>query len=274
MLTVESAALSDPGKKRKANEDNFVIDQDLGLYVVADGMGGHAAGEVASRVAVETIASYIRNVSTQKNPEELPDSGQRLSKAANRLAAGLHLANRSVYDLARGNSHYTGMGTTVSAVLFTSQTLIAANVGDSPIFLIRGDNMELISTLHTIASAARAADPDGESLNDEFQHMLTQAVGGEADVEVALVEKKCQTGDMIVIASDGLTDMLSPEEIRRTVISEKPAGACKKLIEQANAKGGLDNITVVVIKIKKVVQGRNLFSRINRIFQKEPPQAQ
>ncbi len=269
MLIVESAGLTDPGKKRKANEDSFAIDEELGLYVVADGMGGHAAGEVASRVAVETIASYIRNVSGKKNAEELPDSGRKLSKSANRLLSGLHLANKSVYDLARGNSQYAGMGTTVSAIYLSQRTFITANVGDSPIYLIRDDRMDMVSTLHTVASVAQAANPGGEPLNNEFKHMLTQAVGTKDNVQPDTVEKKCQAGDTIVLCSDGLTDMISETLIQETASREKPAVACRKLVELANGEGGLDNITVIVIKIKKVLKRPNVFSRIGSFFQKE-----
>jgi protein phosphatase len=263
MLIVESAGSTDTGRKRKANEDSFVVDEALGLYVVADGMGGHAAGEVASRVAVETISSYLRNLS-KANPEELPVKTRGVSRQANRLLAGLHLANKSVYDVACGDLRYSGMGTTISAVLLTDRTFITANVGDSPIFLVRNDKIEMVSTLHTVASAAAAANPGGEPLDDEFKHMLTQAVGTKDHVTPDTVEKKCLDGDTIVISSDGLTDMLSPEEIRDTVAAEKPSAACKKLVDMANAAGGLDNITVIVIRIKKVVKNGNLLSRFQK----------
>ncbi|MEW6076547.1 MAG: protein phosphatase 2C domain-containing protein [Thermodesulfobacteriota bacterium] len=263
MLIVESAGLTDTGRKRKANEDSFVVDDAHNLYVVADGMGGHAAGEVASRVAVETISSYIRNLS-QKHPEELPIKIRGVSRQANRLLAGLHLANRSVYDLASNNPRYAGMGTTISAVLLTGRTFITANVGDSPIFLVRDDQIEMVSTLHTVASAAAAANPDGEPLDNEFKHMLTQAVGTKTSVAPDTVERKCQEGDTIVISSDGLTDMLSLDEIRDTVTVEKPVGACQKLVELANLMGGLDNITVIVIKIKKVAKNVGLLSRFQK----------
>jgi PPM family protein phosphatase len=265
MLIVESAGLTDTGRKRKANEDSFVVDDDLGLYVVADGMGGHAAGEVASRVAVETISSYIRNLS-KENPEELPVKVRGVSRQANRLLAGLHLANKSVYDVACGNPRYAGMGTTISAVLLTDRTFITANVGDSPIFLVRNDKIEMVSTLHTVASAAAAANPGGEPLDDEFKHMLTQAVGTKEHVMPDTVEKKCLDGDTIVISSDGMTDMLSPEQIRDTVGVEKPAGACRRLVDMANEMGGLDNITVIVIKIKKVVKSGNMISRVHHFL--------
>ena len=268
MLIVESAGLTDTGRKRKANEDSFVIDEELGLYVVADGMGGHAAGEVASRVAAETILSYIKNITDRKNPEELPDTRRRLSKQANRLLAGIHLANKSVLDLASDNPKYAGMGTTISAVFLTDQTFIVANVGDSPVFLIRDDQIELISTLHTVASAAKAANPNGEPLNEEFKHMLTQAVGTKPQVAPDTVEHKGLAGDTFVLCSDGLTDMVSEELIMNTAVSDKPAVACKKLVDLANEKGGLDNITVIVLKIKDVDKPRGILSRIGNFLNK------
>lgn len=266
MLIVESAGLTDTGRKRKANEDFFVVDEDMGLYVVADGMGGHAAGEVASRVASETIHSYIKNISSHSDPEELPDTGRKLSKPANRLLAGIILANQSVFDLAGSNPQYAGMGTTISAVLLTGHTFITANVGDSPIYLIRDGQMKMISTLHTVASAALAANPDGEPLNEEFKHMLTQAVGTKPQVTPDTVEQKCRPGDTIVISSDGLTDMVSESVIMETALHDKPPAAAKKLVDLANEQGGLDNITVIVIRIKDVDKPRNIFSRIGEFL--------
>ncbi len=269
MLIVESAGITDTGKKRRVNEDCFIIDVALGLYIVADGMGGHAAGEVASRLAADSLFNYIKNMSERKNPEDLPGTGRNLSKKAGHLLAGIHIANQSVYDVARGNKQYNGMGTTVSAVLLTDRTFITANVGDSPVFLIRNNSIKLISALHTVASAALAANPDGEALNNGFKHMLTQAIGTKNHVEPNIIERECLTGDVIVIGSDGLTDMISQGEIRDTVNSEKPSGACKKLVDMANKNGGLDNITVIVIKIKNVYEHGNVFSRINNFFLKK-----
>jgi protein phosphatase len=137
MILIESAGITDRGRKRQANEDALFLEDSMGLYVVADGMGGHLAGEVASRMVVETIGDYIRSCQENAENETLIYCNQSLSKEANRLMSGIDLSNRAVHEAARDNKSYRGMGSTVSAVYFTDGTLIAANVGDSPIYLIR-----------------------------------------------------------------------------------------------------------------------------------------
>lgn len=263
MIVLEAAALTDTGRKRKINEDCFCTDDSLGLYAVADGMGGHAAGEVASRIAVDTFYNYMREVLKKTDSEMLPDSDRDLSKAANHLMSAVYLANQSVYDVAQGNPAYAGMGTTLSAVFFTDETFITANVGDSPVFLIRGGEMALFSTLHTVASEASAAEPEAKrDLAREYSHILTQAIGTKDDVRPDVAEKSCQPGDIILISSDGLTDMVPEEEILTVVRSARPAAACRQLVDLANEKGGQDNITVIVLRVKKIASQTGLLSRI------------
>ncbi len=265
MIVLEAAALTDTGRKRRINEDCFCTDDSLGLYAVADGMGGHAAGEVASRIAVDTFYNYMREVLKKTDSETLPDSDRNLSKAANHLMSAVYLANQSVYDVGQGNSAYGGMGTTLSAVFFTNETFITANVGDSPVFLIRGGEMALISTLHTVASEASAADPDAEMAR-EYSHILTQAIGTKDDIRPDVAERTCQPGDIILISSDGLTDMVPEKEILAVVRSARPAAVCRKLVDRANENGGQDNITVIVLWVKKIASQAGVLSRIKGLL--------
>ena len=150
MYVIESAGLTDVGQRRKNNEDALFLDDKQQLYVVADGMGGHLAGEVASGIVVETLWGYIKRFEEETEVEELEDQDESLSKQANRLLSGIYLANKSVYQTAQGREEYQGMGSTVSSVYFTPNTLIAANVGDSPIYLVHDGSIEQLSVPHTV----------------------------------------------------------------------------------------------------------------------------
>ncbi len=257
MIVIESAGVSDVGKKRKGNEDSLFLDDNMGLYVVADGMGGHQAGEVASLLVVKTMEDYIKRFKGGKTVEELADSDKTLSKEANRLISGINLSNQVVFQASRNKSSYRGMGATVSAVYFTEDTLIAANVGDSPIYLIRNGTIELLSVTHTVMAEQRAMNPSGASqLSKGFSHMLTRAMGIEDSVRADLCEIQCFKEDVVVIASDGLSDKLLPDEILEILNHKHPGKASQDLVDAANQRGGDDNITVIVLKVKAVNRAR------------------
>lgn len=258
MAEIESAGITDVGKKRKGNEDALFLDDVLGLYMVADGMGGHQSGEVASRVTVETVRDYMSRFKGGAVAEELADSDDTLSKEANRLLSGILLANRGVYHLSRSRLAYRGMGSTLSAVYLTGETLTAANVGDSPIFLIHNGSIELLSVIHTVFSEHAALDPVGaKMLGPRFKHMLTRAMGVAETVKPDVCEVQVFEGDCLVICSDGLTDKVSPEEILRILNRERPEKACHLLVELANERGGDDNITLIAVRVKSLHRERS-----------------
>ncbi|THB62915.1 MAG: serine/threonine-protein phosphatase [Desulfovibrio sp.] len=254
MITLESAALTDVGKKRKGNEDSFFRDDDLQLYVVADGMGGHQAGEVASNLLVETVQGYMRRFQEEEGDvDELEDSDDSLSQEANRLVSSVYLANRVVNQFALSRDTYTGMGTTVSAVSFTEDSFVAVNVGDSPIFLIRDNKIQVISVFHTVEAEQALLDPEGKSkLGKQFSHMLTRAIGTKESVEADATELIAKKDDILVISSDGMSDKVKAEEVLDLVAKSKPDKACRSLVNLALDRGGDDNITVVIIKVKKL----------------------
>ncbi len=270
MVVVESAGLTDVGMKRRGNEDALYLDDDMKLYVVADGMGGHQAGEVASDLVVKTIRDYMKRFKKGVEVEELEDSDKTLSKEGNRLISGIKLSNQVVYQAAQARVSYQGMGATVSAVSFTGDTLIATNVGDSPIFLIRNDRIETLSVPHTVMAEQMALNQTGdERFGMEYSHMLTRAMGIEEMVVPDSCEIQCFKGDCVVIASDGLTNKVTSEEILEIVTAEKPARACRTLVDMANERGGEDNITVIVVKIKSVYRRNGgFFSRFFSLFQR------
>ena len=252
MTEVDSAGVTDVGKMRKANEDSFYMDQDLNVYVVADGMGGHKAGEVASRIVVETIQDKINQGPENSEGEDLITGDQKLSPEATRLLAGIHLANQAVFGLSETNKNYKGMGSTVSAIMLAGRKIISANVGDSPIYLIRNTVIEELYTPHTyMAEHAKLAPKGAKPLGEQYRHMITRAVGLKKRVEPAVCEIEGLQGDIIVICSDGLSDLLKPEEIKKVATRYNPEKATRALVAYANKRGGVDNITVIVIHITR-----------------------
>jgi serine/threonine protein phosphatase PrpC len=268
MFVIESAGLTDVGKKRKNNEDSLFLSDTQKLYVVADGMGGHLAGEVASSFVVETLWEYMKRFKDDEDADELEQHDESLSLEANRLLSGIHLANKSVFQAAQSKSAYRGMGSTVSTVYFTNNTLITANVGDSPIYLIHNGKIEMLSVPHTVMAEQAALDPENaQQLGAEFMHMLTRAIGVNETVEPDISEIQCFKGDKLIICSDGLSNMVTKNEIHEIVNKERSEKACRKLVDLANERGGDDNVTVIVLKIKNIKSGRGgFFSFLTRFF--------
>lgn len=253
MIIIESAGITDIGRKRINNEDRLLLDDDQRLYVVADGMGGHQAGEVASKLVVETIQNYMKRFGEEKEVKEPDASDKSLSKEANQLLYSIQLANQMVFHTSRNKDSCRGMGSTVSAVYFTDNTLVAANVGDSPIYLVRDKTIKLLSVTHNLLAEQTAIDPEGAKyLSSIFKHMLTRAMGIGKTVRPDICEIQYFKDDVLVISSDGLSNSVSPEEILHVVNKESPDKACKRLVDLANKYGGNDNITVVILKVKRV----------------------
>jgi serine/threonine protein phosphatase PrpC len=268
MLKIESAGISDIGRRRKQNEDSMFLDDRMGLYAVADGMGGHNAGEVASKLVVETIRDYIRQNQSEDLTEEPVGRDANLSKEARLLLAGIQLSNRIVHQTALSNKAYKGMGSTVSAVYFTENTFIVANVGDSLIYLIRDGEIEQLAVPHTLIAEQTQRDPENaELLWSDFKHVLTRAMGVDEKVKADISEVPVFKNDILVICSDGLTDKASAEEILELAYNRRSDKACKSLVDLANARGGDDNITAIVLKVISMGnESAGLMARINRVL--------
>jgi protein phosphatase len=262
MIAVESGGMTHPGMKRKGNEDTFLLNDQLKLYIVADGMGGHNAGEVASGLVVKTISDYMERFQREEEVEELEPADALLSRDANRLVSGIYLTNRVVHQFSNSKVSYKGMGSTVSAVTFTKDTIIAVNVGDSPIYLVRNGKIEQLSITHTVYAEHQAMNVQGGvEFGKEFSHMLTRAMGVDEQVKADVCEIHCFADDIIVVGSDGLTNLVEPEEIQEVVLKKKPEKACRQLIDLANDRGGDDNITVVILKVKSVKKKKKGFKK-------------
>lgn len=261
MKTLDSAGLTDIGKKRKINQDSFLVNDASGLYVVADGIGGRLAGDVASKMAVEIVEKTFASQTSSPEDEKNNDG---LSKKALRLLGAISEANKRVFDAARTNDALKGMGTTISAVCMTDnpsigKTLIGANIGDSPIYLVHQGSIEMLSVPHTVT--AKMPVPNSESnapATPMIKHMLTRAVGIKNSVEADTFEIQCYTGDIVVICSDGLCNKVEREEINTIVSYFPPKEACQNLVDLANHRGGEDNITVVIVKVTAAPTKRRL----------------
>ncbi len=247
-----AAGLSDVGLQREHNEDSFCILPEHRLFVVADGMGGHRAGDVASKMATHAIASFFRQ--SQNEDMTWPFSfDPLLSMAENRLATGIKLANQQIFEASVQDQEVHGMGTTVVSALFAKDTgnIYLANVGDSRGYRIRSGGIEQITRDHSLVNDYLLVMPEmsQEQLDDLPTNVITRALGMQDSVVVDLTPDKPLAGDRYVLCSDGLNGMLTDEEIRDIVVGagDNLELAAKGLVERANAHGGEDNVTVVVV---------------------------
>lgn len=250
-MQLEIGQRTDVGRRRKNNEDSLAVRQPQDpdelerrgvLCVVADGMGGHAAGEVASRLAVETIVSeYYDTVSEDPNADP-----------ADALLAAIRQANLEVFQAAQRNPATQGMGTTVACALFLGSRLITANIGDSPIFLIRDGQVHQVSRDHSwVAEQVQLGRlTPAQARRHPYRNVLTRALGLDEQVQPELFPAiPLRPGDVVVLCSDGLTEHVAPEEIARVVQKYPAQVAADTLVDLANDAGGSDNITVIVVKV-------------------------
>ena len=275
-----AAAKTDVGRKRQGNEDSFCLEPGLGLYVVADGMGGHAAGEVASRLAVEAIREWIAKYLAGEDVATIGPAAPGGSGGANFLLSSIRHANRVIFDVAQSRVDYAGMGTTVAAALTQGGMVVLAHVGDSRIYRIRNDRIEQVSRDHSFVQ--QQVDRGVISLDDahtsQYRHMITRALGLKEAVEVDLAEEPAEAADILLLCSDGLSDLLEDEEILTTV-QEHPSDldrACQALVDRANYKGGDDNVTAILIRAQardEAYQAPGRGSGRTRVWSGEAPQA-
>lgn len=252
MLTLKAFGLTDVGRKRKHNEDAYLVDSERGLFVVADGMGGHAAGEVASKITVETIGEFIAST-RQKEEATWPFKyNHALHFNSNRLAVAIEKANERVMAAVAAQPWLKGMGTTVVAGLLNEKILSLAHVGDSRAYLFRDGKLQRLTDDHSWVHEQVAAGilTEDEAKSHPLKNVVTRALGGGPSVSPDLQELSFSARDRFLFCSDGLTTMLSDEEIEQFVAeNEDPQQLCRALVDLANEKGGVDNITVVVARV-------------------------
>ncbi len=252
MLRVRACGLSDVGMARSHNEDCFEIDPGKNLFLVADGMGGHNHGEVASRIAVKTIQEFVEKAFDADNTWAfLFDS--RLSRHGNLLKIAIRLAHDQVLCAIRQDGSLYGMGTTIVGLLYDRDRAAVAHVGDSRAYRLRDGKLDLLTQDHTWVNEQVVAGflSEEQARSHPFKNIVTRALGGENDIVVDIQEFKLAEGDLYLLCSDGLTTMLDDREIEERLKAGGPLeDACRALVRDANARGGLDNITVVLMAVE------------------------
>lgn len=265
---------TDVGKVRKNNEDNFSIDEGLGLFVVADGMGGHASGEIASEMAVHIITENYQRAIKGKNKTFVGPYDDALSATSNRLLSSTRIANMAIFEAAQKDDKYHKMGTTLVALLLQEQTAILAHVGDSRIYRIRDGSIEQLTQDHSLVNQQMKLGliTEDEARSSKAKNIITRAIGLRRTVAIDVGEQMIQEDDRFVLCSDGLTDLVKDDEILDIVLNNtgELSEACDRLIEQANQRGGHDNITVILVHVKNVRLPGGRLSRWLRPSRKKP----
>ena len=248
-LQLTSYAASDIGRRRKVNEDCYLCDDALGLWIVADGMGGHAAGEVASREAVDTILGMVKRGRPALQHSDPPSEADM--RAASRLIEGaIQAATYMVFALAEQDANKAGMGTTISAMLRFHDYAVLGQVGDSRIYRVRNQTAEQLTEDHTLTNGQikQGLITEEEAKVSRQRNVITRAVGNKDYVQVDTAVVALNLGDIYLLCSDGLHGYLRLEEIPELV---QPGGkaAVEQLINVANERGGKDNITAVQVEV-------------------------
>jgi PPM family protein phosphatase len=246
MLRLKYAARSDVGMIRSGNEDSFETnvnaDRTFGIFVVADGMGGHAAGEVASLMAVQAVITELGDLNA------IDDAG----KAGTKLADSLRTANRNIHERMLAESDKQGMGTTASVLVLDQKRYLIGQVGDSRVYLLRDGLLQQITKDHSYVQEqvdAGFLTPE-QAKYHPYSNVITRCVGASESVEPDVYRGDIQSGDIFLVASDGLTGMVDDRRISALLMSRaEPERKVHSLISEANGRGGLDNITAIVVHV-------------------------
>ena len=253
-----SWGLSDVGRKRDHNEDSYIVRPGDGLFIVADGMGGHLGGDRASRMAVDLVVEEIERTllggeAIPRPPAPAPPVAQvpEEAPAALALRAAARAAGAAIYEVAQSDEHLQGMGTTLTALLFRNGRAHVAHVGDSRAYLFRDGRVEQLTEDHSwIAEQVRAGLLSEEEARDsKFKHIITRSVGFERDVQVDLSAVPVLMGDCYVVCSDGLSNFVEADELARIMTGAFYSRVPEMLVDLANERGGDDNITVVLVYV-------------------------
>jgi protein phosphatase len=249
---LRASATTDAGPVRKTNEDAFVTDPNVRLFAVADGMGGHEAGEVASRLAIEAISGFIRRSATDADFSWPYGLDGNLSYDGNRLRTAIHLANRRIFRTAESNDDYSGMGTTIVSVLVNGSHVAIGHVGDSRLYLVHGGAIEQVTQDDSWAATILAHDPrvkPADLAHHPMRNVLTNVLGAREQVDVHLSERDLESGDVMLLCSDGLHGVLNADQLRQILqrIAD-PEIASRSLVQAALDNGARDNVTALVVR--------------------------
>lgn len=251
-LTVEVAGKTDVGCVRKNNEDNLGWDQRAGIYVVCDGMGGALAGEVASKMGVDLMLDYFREA---KQTGMYPDFGDLPAQASPRvraLSSAIQRANHAVFEAGHAKQTQRGMGSTMVAVLLEGDSLTVGHVGDSRVYLLHEGKIQQLTQDHSLVmeQVRRGIITREQAETSDMQNIIIRALGSEEGVEPDVEELTVSLGDMLLLATDGLTKLVREDAVKQILEQSPSLGtACERLIEAARQKGGDDNITCVLLHV-------------------------
>lgn len=249
---VRAGGVSDVGRVRETNEDMFVSDPDMRLFAVADGMGGHSAGEVASRVAIETITTFIRQSASTSDFWWPYDFDRTLSLDGNRLRTAILLANHRVFHAAETTDEYRGMGTTIVAALVNSGRMSIGHVGDSRFYLLSNGMLHQLTRDDSWAATILAQDPNLDSAQiarHAMRNVLTNVLGAREQIDIHLTEREVEGDEVMLLCSDGLHGVLDDDALKEILISKPDVDeAARALVDAAINHGSRDNITAVVVR--------------------------
>jgi PPM family protein phosphatase len=250
MARYRSAARTDVGMKRDHNEDSFLVNEDLGLFVVCDGMGGHAGGETASRLAVQTIEKELISAKLRADDPFAARATLADSPLAGALREAVEGACAAVFRTSRANPDLAGMGTTCISLLVQGDQAIVGHVGDSRAYLVRDGQVWQLSEDHSLVNEQVRAGllTQDEARHSRLKNIITRSVGFEEDVLVDVIGVETKAGDKFLLCSDGLSNLVEVDEIRDAFAQGDLAEVPEMLIELANGRGGDDNITVVAVQ--------------------------
>ncbi|MCX7048694.1 MAG: Stp1/IreP family PP2C-type Ser/Thr phosphatase [Candidatus Sumerlaeota bacterium] len=251
---LRSYGATDVGLKRGHNEDFFLANDELGLYLVADGMGGHAAGEVASHTAINTIGDFVSGAKRDKDFTWPFGVDHNMTEDENLLVSAIKIANREICVLAEEKIEYHGMGTTIACLKVDGDQLIVAHVGDSRVYRVHSAALEQLTVDHSWVNeqVARNLITEEEARTHRWRNVITRALGNKDTIEVDVSRLDIVPGNTFLMCSDGLSGMLNNEDIRR-ILSQAPNTSletiAQELITRANEAGGQDNITVLLLHV-------------------------
>ncbi len=241
---IEFSGLTDPGRVRTLNEDAFHVGQGQGrqiIAIVADGMGGHKSGEVASQKAVDALKREL-----ERSRSQPPVT----------IARAMQMSNLAIFDHSVENPEHKGMGTTATVMVLDDQVGLVGQVGDSRAYLLRGDELRQLTLDHSwVADRVRQGIlSEEEARQHRWRNIITNTLGSSPEVKLDLLHFEVREGDTILLCSDGVSMLLSPDHMKRILRSSAPEEACRKLIEESNTRGSPDNVTAVVLKVNSVEQ--------------------
>jgi len=244
--------LSDLGKVRKLNEDSFLVSDDLKLYLVADGMGGHAAGDVASSKSIELIKTFIERTAKDNDITWPFEMNPELAPEANKLIAAVQIANKKIYEMSSTTPKLKGMGTTIAGLFIAKAKGYIVHVGDSRVYLMRNGKLKQITDDHSWVNEQLKENviTEDEAKQHRWKNVITRALGSEKEVKVDLHEENIVSGDIFFICSDGLSGMVERRMIENIIKKHinNLSEAAEKMIDYANEIGGVDNITVILVE--------------------------